>query len=202
VGGDLVDYLPLGPDRTGLVIADVSGKGLSAALLMAKLQTIVRTLAAEYPALRQFASRVNDAFRREGLANIFASMVYIELTPGTGHIRYINAGHPPPLLVHAGGITSTDKGDAAIGLIPQTAFRERSADLAPGDLFICYSDGVTEARNAQGEFFGVERLTAKLQGSRSLSAPETGAMLIAAVDRFVGEVRPHDDLSLVILKRG
>lgn len=201
VGGDLVDYLQTGPDRTGLVMADISGKGLSAALVMAKLQTIIRTLAGEYSDIPQFASRVNEAFRREHLPNAFASMVYFELSPGSGSVRYVNAGHPPVAILRAGTLTFSDKGDAAIGLIAQTGYRERFAELAPGDALVCYSDGLTEARNSAGEFYGTERLASLLPSLSQLSAQDMGNAIMAAIDRFAGDVHPHDDLSLIVLKR-
>ncbi len=201
VGGDLVDYLQPRPDQTGLVIADVSGKGLSAALVTAKLQTIIRTLAAEYDALPQLASRVNDAFRREHLPNVFASMIYLELTSGTGRVRYVNAGHPPPVTMSGGRVAFAEKGDAAIGLIGQTGYNERSTELSPGEMLVCYSDGLTEARNAAGEFYGTDRLAALLPSLAQYPAPEIGNRIMAAVDQFAADVRPHDDVSLIVLKR-
>ncbi len=201
VGGDLVDFLPLTSGRTGLVIGDVSGKGLSAALLMAKLQTIVRTLSAEYDTPSDVVSHTNDAFRRERLPNVFASMIYVEVSDTPGRIRYANAGHPPPFLVHDGAVSTAEKGDAAIGLMAGSAYAERTIDLVTGDLFICYSDGLTEARNEKGEFFGTDRIAGILPLLTALSAPDIGNGLLNAVRSFAGDIHPHDDLSLVILKR-
>jgi hypothetical protein len=201
VGGDLVDYLNFGSNRNGLVLADVSGKGLQAALLTAKLQATVRALGQDYEFTSKLVSKINEIFHRDSLPNMFASLLYAEIAPDSAHIKFVNAGHLPPLLLQSGVIRETTKGEQALGLIRESSYTEQSVELQPGDVFFAYSDGLTEARNERGEFFGPERLLRLLPGWQNLSAEKIGKAVTSEVDWFVGEARANDDLSLVILKK-
>ncbi len=201
VGGDLVDSLNLGTNRHGLVLADVSGKGLQAALLTAKLQATIRALGQDYNATADLVTKINEIFHRDSLPNMFASLLYMEVAPDTSHVKFVNAGHLPPLLLQSGTIRETPKGELALGLVGSSAFTEHTVELQQGDVFFAYSDGLTEARNERGEFFGSERLLRLLPTWQNLPAEKIGAAAIAEVDWFVGEARANDDLSLVILKR-
>jgi len=113
----------------------------------------------------------------------------------------VNAGHLPPLLVQSGIIHEMSKGEQALGLIGTSAYSEQTVELHSGDIFFAYSDGVTEARNDKGEFFGSERLLRLLPTWKQLSAEKIGNAVTSEVDWFVGEARANDDLSLVILKK-
>lgn len=201
VGGDLIDYVRVGEDRFGVALGDVSGKGLPAALLMAKLQATLRALATESPSLAELAAKINGIFHRDSLPRSFASLVYLELASLSGKIQIVNAGHLPPIIVRKGEVTFMDKGDRGLGISPESSYRRLEVELASGDFFIIYSDGVTEAQNENDEFFGLERLTRLISGQSDVSARAMGARILAAVDRFVDEAPRHDDLSLVILKR-
>jgi phosphoserine phosphatase RsbU/P len=201
VGGDLVDFLNFNDNRKGVILADVSGKGLQAALLTAKLQATVRALGEDYESIALLTSKINAIFHRDSLPNMFASLLYIELSPDSGHIKFVNAGHLPPVLLTAGGMRETTKGEQALGLIGSSSYTEQVADLDRGDVYLGYSDGVTEARNELGEFFGQERLQRLLPSLRNLGVSEIGQMITSEVDRFVGEARANDDISLVIVKR-
>lgn len=201
VGGDLVDFLRISDKQSFVALGDVSGKGLSAALLMAKLQSTVRAIATNERSLKKFASRINEIFHRDSLRNMFASLLYTELTTGSGRIRYVNAGHFPPILVFKKALREMPKGEPAIGLASGMKYSERSILLKPGQTFFAYSDGVIEARNVQGDFFGTERLFHFLPTIQHLSAPDMGEAIIRAVDQFIGEARANDDLSMIILKR-
>ncbi len=116
VGGDLVDFVTHEDGRVGLVLADVSGKGLPAALLMARLQATLLAFVSELPSLAALASRLHEAFRKRGLENRFATLVYLELEPGSAHIRLVNAGHMPPLVVGPGHIQPLPAGGPALGI--------------------------------------------------------------------------------------
>ena len=116
-------------------------------------------------------------------------------------MRLLNAGHLPPWVVHADSIEETPKGAPALGLMSQAVYTEQCVELAPGDLMVVFSDGLTEARDEQKEFFGDERLQALLPSLRGLSAEAAGLRLLEAVEQFAGEARPYDDLSMVVLKR-
>ncbi len=201
VGGDLVDYLALDADRTSLVLGDVAGKGLGAALYMAKLQATYRALAPGFASLKAMGHEMNAIFCRDGVSNRFISMVYVEVVARSGKIRILNAGHHPPLLVRKGQVTETEHGAAALGLAPDTEYAEQSLSMAPGDLLFVFSDGLTEARNSSGEFFGEERMLEMLQETVETSAAALGDTILETIRRFVGQSRPNDDLSLIIMKR-
>jgi phosphoserine phosphatase RsbU/P len=201
VCGDLVDYLKLGDAYIGLTMADVAGKGLSAALMMSKLQATVRAISNEKDSLSQFAEKVNHIFHRDSLPSLFASMLYIYVTPNHGKLKYVNAGHLPPLLLKGDTIEEMPKGDAAIGIIKNSKFREQQLKLDKGDILIVYSDGVTEAANEMGQFFGKERLINTIKRYNNLPADKLGEAITRQVEFFAGDAPRSDDLSLIILKR-
>lgn len=201
VGGDLVDSLDFGPDRRGLVLADVSGKGLQAALLTAKLQATIRALGKDSDSTAGLITKINEIFHRDSLPNMFASLLYLEIAHNGAQIKFVNAGHLPPLLLQSGVIHEMPKGEQAVGLIGTSSFTEHTVELKGGDVFFAYSDGLTEARNERGDFFGSDKLLQLLPNWQNLSAEKIGAAIISEVDWFVGEARANDDLSLVILKK-
>ncbi len=201
VGGDLVDYLQVDAERACVVLGDVAGKGLPAALLMAKLQATLRALAPEFTSVAEIGSRVNAILNRDGLPNRFATLVYLELGPASGRVRILNAGHMPPILLRGSALDELPRGSLALGLLAGATYEEQAADLLPGDTLVAYSDGVTEAMNAEGDFFGDDRFRALLPSVSNLSVAEAGARIVSAVARFVDTARPHDDISLVLLRR-
>jgi sigma-B regulation protein RsbU (phosphoserine phosphatase) len=201
VGGDLVDFIQITPERIGVTLGDIAGKGLRAALLTAKLQATIRALVPDVTSLSQLASKLNFIFCRDSLPNLFASVVYAELQPDSGQIRMVNSGHLPPVVLRNGRIEKTEKGGMALGLSPQATFTEQHVELGRGDLIIVYSDGFTEARNLEGSFFGEQRILELLPRIATDSAQQIGDRLLAEVDRFVGEARAYDDITIAILKR-
>jgi hypothetical protein len=201
VGGDLVDYLKVNGNRFGIAIGDVAGKGLPAALLMAKLQATLRAVVPDFLSLDKLAQKLNSIFYRDSLPNRFASMVYLEITSDLNQIRFVNAGHFPPIVTGHGQISEMEKGAPALGIMPDSTFVEESYQLKSGDFFIVYSDGVTEARNESGDFFGEERLKKLLLQLEEKSATRAGTTILQNVDDFIGDARHTDDLSLIILRR-
>jgi hypothetical protein len=201
VGGDLVDHLPLGEGRIGLTLGDVAGKGLPAALMAAKLQATLRAIAPDVGDLATRASKVNRIIRRDGLPNLFVSMLHADVSPDSGLVTFVNAGHHPPLHVHENGLTELERGDPAIGLSVDSAFHAQSVALKGQDLLIIYTDGVTEARNEIGRFFSDERFLELVQHCHGMSAQALGDRIIDAVSDFVQTARQSDDLSLIILRR-
>jgi hypothetical protein len=201
VGGDLVDCLELSPGRVGFTLADVAGKALPAALLMAKVQATLRALATDAPSLSDLAAKTNDILCRDGLPNRFATLLYFDLRDNDGGVRLVNGGHLPPVLVSGGGHHELQRGDMALGMMPGAAYREQHQDVRPGEMLVAYSDGLTEALNAAGEFYGDDRLRAVFAGLAALPAKEAGARILESVDAFIGTTRPYDDLSLIVLKR-
>ncbi len=201
VGGDLVDFIELDGGKAGLVLGDVAGKGLRAALLMAKLQATVRAVAGDMESLSDMASKVNRIFCRDSLKNIFASMVYLELVPGSGRVRVVNAGHFPPVVVKAGGVSTTQKGGAALGLTPAAVYTESELTLEPGEILCAYSDGVCEAQNVVGDFFGEERIRTILGRNFGKPVDAVGTEIVRVVNTFVGEAKRRDDLTLILVGR-
>jgi sigma-B regulation protein RsbU (phosphoserine phosphatase) len=201
VGGDLVDFVTHEDGRVGLVLADVSGKGLPAALLMARLQATVLAFVPELPSLAALALRLHKAFRTRGLENRFATLVYLELEPGSSRIRLVNAGHMPPLVVGPGQVQPLPAGGPALGMPTTATYEEQSVDLGAGEALVVYSDGVTEALNEGDAFFGDERLLGSLRETAGRPAAEVAHRLLGAVETFVGEARWHDDVSLVVMRR-
>ena len=201
VGGDLVDYLALPGGRLGLMLGDVAGKGLGAALLMAKLQATLRALAPETAALDGLGGRLNAIFCRDGLPNRFATLVYLELHPGSGSVHLLNAGHLPPLVLGGGGLTEMEPVAPPLGILPDAEYPEQRLQLTVGERLVAYSDGVTDARNTAGEMFGDDRLRALLTESLSLGPADLGMRLLSEILKFSGDERLPDDLSLIILQR-
>lgn len=201
VGGDLVDYLALDASRIGVALGDVAGKGLPAALLMAKLQATLRGFAPEGDSLAELGSRLNRILHRDGLPNRYATLVYLEIVADSGHVRMLNAGHMPPLLLHSAKVEEMPRASSALGMFLDATFVEQQVDLGIDDLLVAYSDGLTEAMNRAGEFFGEQRLHGLVADMGGQTAKTASARLVAAVEVFVGDAPRHDDLSLVVLKR-
>jgi hypothetical protein len=201
VGGDWVDLLEIDKNRFGVTLGDVAGKGLKAALLMVKLQATIRALATDFSSLAELGTKLNAILRRDGLPDSFASLVYLELQSDSGTVRLLNAGHMPPIILRGNNIQEIPYGTVALGVLPEANFIEQRTELQNGDVLLVYSDGLTEAQNETGDFFGEQRLMAFLRALVGLSAQKIGERMVAEVNHFVGEARVHDDLSLIALKR-
>jgi hypothetical protein len=201
VGGDLVDYLRTGSGHVGIALGDVAGKGLGAALLMAKLQATLRAIVSDHPDLDRLGRRLNAVLVQDGLVNRYATLFYAEVEPGGGALRYLNAGHNPPLLARWSGIEELGASSYPLGMLEDVDYRQGELELRPGEMLIAYSDGLTEARNAAGEEFGIERLRHALARLRNLPAEDAGRSLLDEVDLFLGRQRLEDDLSLIVLLR-
>ena len=201
VGGDLVDYLQIVPEKLSLSLGDVAGKGLPAALMMAKLQATIRAISPLSSSLSEMGTRLNQIVCRDGLPSRFASLVQLEIDANSGHVRLLNAGHLPPLIVRADKVEVLERGSPAIGLSPKMEFSEQHVDLEQGDLLIVYSDGVTEARNSIGRFYSDERLLDLADDLRGKTARQAGDEIIDSVRQFVRGAPPHDDLSIILARR-
>jgi hypothetical protein len=201
VGGDLVDYHELRDGRMGIVLGDVSGKGLGAALLMAKLQATLWAIATDFSSLADMGARANHILCRDGVSGKFATLVYLELLPDTGLVRVLNAGHLPPISLNGGRIEHMASVAPPLGVIPGADYSEQRVELEPGGTLVVYSDGVTEAENKSGEFFGEGRLQELLPRLKALSAEAACATILSEVQAFIGEERYSDDLSIAVLRR-
>jgi sigma-B regulation protein RsbU (phosphoserine phosphatase) len=201
VGGDLVDHLQIVPDKLFLSLGDVAGKGLPAALMMAKLQATIRAISPLSESLSELGTRLNQIVCRDGLPSRFASLVHLEITANSGRVRLLNAGHLPPLIVRNDRVDEMDRGSPAIGLSRKVEFSEQQIELDEGDLMIIYSDGLSEARNTIGRFYTEDRLKEFAPELRGLPADQAGEMLVDSVRRFVQGAPPHDDLSIILVRR-
>ena len=201
VGGDLVDHMLVGPGRFSISLGDVAGKGLGAAMYMAKLQATIRALAPTTDSLVDLAGQINSIFRRDGVPSRFASLIYLELVEGSNGVSLLNAGHLPALHLSRDGIETYPRGSPAIGLMDDPVFASRETTMTSGDVLAIYSDGISEARNQEGEFFGDNRLKKLLKRGSGKKAGELGRDIIDAVDRFVGDAPQHDDVSLVVIRK-
>lgn len=201
VGGDLVDWQQLDAHRCAVAIGDVAGKGLPAALMMAKLQATLRALAQDASTIDDLGRRVNRIFVRDGLRNSFTTLVYLEIGAGDSEVAVLNAGHMPPLVVRGSTITELPRGGPALGLLASADYERQDARLGPGDYLVVYTDGVTEAMNRATDFFGDDRLLALLTDLGDLSATQVVERVLKAVDAFVAGAPAHDDISLAVLRR-
>jgi hypothetical protein len=201
VSGDLVDYLCIGDRRLGTALGDVAGKGLGAALCMARIQATLRAIVEQCGSLSSLMACMNRIVCRDGLPTRFSTLVYAEVRPESGIVRLVNAGHYPPVVLRKKSLSVMSPGAPALGITPNARYRDQSVSLAKGESLIVYSDGITDARNERGEHFDEKRLMDMLPGLSGLSAAELGKSVVSAVDRFVGEAPPNDDLSILVLQR-
>jgi sigma-B regulation protein RsbU (phosphoserine phosphatase) len=201
IGGDYYDFLDLGPGKLGVLLADVSGKGVAAALLTANLQASFRSqleLGMKQPGA--LLASVNKLFYESTPAEYFATMFFAEYREETRELRYINCGHPAALLLRAGGAIERLEATALpIGVFPTWSCEEKSVSLAPGDVLIVFSDGVLEAGIERGEEFGESRLIAALEAARGPELEPLLDSIIEEVLRFSPGAQ-SDDVTLIALR--
>ena len=200
VGGDYYDFVPLSGNRLGVVIADVSGKGTPASLMMASVHAWLRALAGTESATR-ILERLNRFVYASTETSRYVTLFYAELDPARRRLVYVNAGHVPPFLVRADGSEERLRcGGPVLGLLDEVTLEPGELVLEPGDLLVAVTDGATEAMDAAGLEFGDERVRQALAANRGQGAAATLGALVAAVDAWVGPVGCSDDLTAVILK--
>ena len=201
-GGDCYDAVTFAPDRVGLTIADVAGKGLPAALIMSSLQAAFRAFAVESGAPAAICASVNRLLCAQMIAGRFATCCYLRLDTSRGTLAYTNAGHNAPLLVHRGGaVERLETGGLVMGVFPDAEYREGSASVASGDRLVLYTDGITEARDDAGEEYGAARLEAAVLGSRALDAAAIHAAVMSEVTAFAVNGFDDDATLLVVAIR-
>ncbi|MEX2264930.1 MAG: SpoIIE family protein phosphatase [Bryobacteraceae bacterium] len=202
VGGDYYDFLPFDDGRIAVLVADVSGKGMSAALLMSSLQARVQVLADEPDDLARMVTRLNRLISQNCPSNRFITFFICLIDPRTGEIAYSNAGHNPPLLVRRDGrVDSLDKcGGPPLGILRSVTYERGLERMEPGDVLVLYSDGVTEASNPEGEEFGEKGLAAVFRG-RNEPAGNLIEDVIQAVADWTSNAPPADDITLAVIRR-
>jgi serine phosphatase RsbU (regulator of sigma subunit) len=203
--GDFYDVIPLPNGRFGILVADVADKGMGAALYMALARTLLRTYALEYHTRPDFAMKVtNRRILMDTNVTMFVTVFYGILDPRTGQLTYCNAGHNPPYILRVGGegrVQELGKTGMVVGAMPGVSWEQRAVQLGPGDMLVLYTDGVTDAENESGSFFGQERLLEIVQAHGGRPAHEVQAGLLRAVETFTGEASQFDDITLVIAVR-
>jgi sigma-B regulation protein RsbU (phosphoserine phosphatase) len=202
VGGDYFDLIELGERRLGIVIGDVAGKGMPAALLMALLQGSLRTLLTAGLRGPDLIAKLNGHLHANIPSNRLVTLFYAEMDLATGEVRYVNGGHNPPFLLRAdGGLERLPATAVALGIVPNLEPEELRLTLAHGDRLFLYTDGITEAFNAADEEFGEERLEALLDLSRGEAAPGLIEAVQGGVLRFCAGEPPRDDMTLMVIDR-
>jgi serine phosphatase RsbU (regulator of sigma subunit) len=199
IGGDFFDYIDLPNGVFGFVLGDVSGKGLPAALLTAVVQGVFAIEASMNHSPAEALGRINEALIRKAVQGRFATLFYGVLTPG-GQLTYTNAGHVPPIVIGTAGIRRLQRGGTIVGVFPDTVYEQETVTLDPGDFVVVFSDGVTEAFNAEWEEFGEARLNDCVRAHAGLSPVALLDQVIAAVHAFVKDAVQSDDVTVVVLR--
>lgn len=201
VGGDLVDYINYKSGDLGIIIGDVSGKGLGAALLMAKLQASLKAFVRIEQSSQLIIKNLNAVFYEDVSASHFASLIYLTIFSQDKYINLINAGHMPPLLYQNNSVTELEHSIPALGISPKLNIVEQKIDMKQGDVLFLYSDGLSEAQNANHELFGEERVKKLVNKNAAKSVQDFSNAILDEVKNFIGDERIADDLSFVIIKR-
>ncbi len=209
VGGDFYDFIKflydvikLKEDRLGIVIGDVSGKGVPAALFMAKVMADFRGLSHDYNEPSETMAAINDRLVEEGVSGMFVTLQYLIYEPKARAIKYSNAGHNPLVWVKNNGetILLTQDVGSPIGIIPDSEFKTDGFPVSSGDIFIMYTDGISEARDINQKEFGENRILEIAKADRNLSAQELADKLVSEVANFSKGMPQHDDMTVIILK--
>ncbi len=204
VGGDYYDFMERAGGKLGISVGDVSGKGIGASLLMAGLHACLHVLNASGLDLTSIMGRLNEHFCEHSAQNKFVTFFNAELDAGENRLRFCNAGHNPPLLLRAAGgeVEQLSEGGPVLGVIEGAEYLMAVRDLAPGDLVLLYTDGVTETKTRDGEEFGIRRLADFLLSSYRSSPSGILESLVQELARFRGPEEPReDDMTLVLIKR-
>ncbi|HWT02657.1 MAG TPA: SpoIIE family protein phosphatase [Pyrinomonadaceae bacterium] len=205
VGGDYYDFLLLPGGRFGIAVGDVSGKGIAAALLMASLQASLRGQAVVGTSdLAELMSTVNRLVYDASAENRYATFFYAQYEPQTRSLTYVNAGHNPPMILRSANgsreVLRLEAGGCVVGLLPNFPYGQACVTLEPGDTFIGFTDGISEAMNPSDEEWGEECMLEAARECDGLSASEIIARLIAAADEFAAGAKQHDDMTLVVVR--
>ncbi|OPY47004.1 MAG: Bacterioopsin transcriptional activator [Methanosaeta sp. PtaU1.Bin028] len=202
VGGDFYDFIMQPDGRCSLVIADVAGKSISAALFMALSRTIVRANATNQPNLTEVLKSTNKMIAAEAPEGMFVTLIYGVLDGRDQSFRYANAGHPPPLVFRSNGrsLEEESSSDVALGAMEGALYRERLLRFCSGDVALFYTDGVTETMDADGRMYGTDRLIEVVRRSCTKSAQQIIDDILADISAFSGSREQHDDITMVAVK--
>jgi sigma-B regulation protein RsbU (phosphoserine phosphatase) len=203
VGGDFFDYFALDENRIGIVVADVSGKGVPAALFTMVTRAVLKSVALNHQSPAQCLSEVNNLLSQDNHACMFVTLYYGVLDLRDGRLNYSNGGHNPPRLVRgadAGVEVFPLTTNLALGIIPGYEFHDDEIQLEVGDALFLYTDGVTEARNTSNEEFGNDRLDNQLSKSNQSQVENLVDVVVKAVEQFAGEMEQFDDITCLAVR--
>lgn len=202
VSGDYYDFIPLSPTRLAIALADISGKGISAALLMASLQAALRIQAhmdgRSAPA--ELVARLNSEMFKNTSDDRYATFFYAVYDSHAKTLTYTNAGHLAPFFICDGKVQRLDEGGTVVGMFEDFAYEQKTLKVEPGSVFVAFSDGLTEPENAYGEEFGMERLRAEILRQRDIPAQKLAEDLIAASEQWAGSAEQADDITVVVAR--
>ena len=200
VGGDLYDYLLLDDDHLMIVVGDVSGKGVPAALFMVIAKTLLETHSIQRLSPSEIFQRTNNELCKGNETGLFVTCWLGIITLSTGEMRFVNAGHPYPVLYHSGEFKFVEtKPNFVLGGMEGLPYTEHTITLEKGDRLLVYTDGVTEATDANEKLFGDDRLINAMKGTETMTAPETLKSLRKSIDAFVGDAEQFDDITMLQL---
>ncbi len=202
VGGDYYDYIPIDDHSIQVVIADVAGKGVPAALLMSATAAAVQLEASEKRDMLEVVDRLNNGIYSVSEGNRYVTLLLGDIDACSHSLRYVNCGHNPALLLQAKthDVVPMNSSCFPVGMFDSVGCEINRADLAAGDILVLYTDGITEAENPQGEEFGMERLSALIQSSSMLSADELMNHILETAADFCREVGFNDDATILVVK--
>ncbi|MFC2164871.1 SpoIIE family protein phosphatase [Acidobacteriota bacterium] len=202
VGGDFYDFIEIDSDRLGITIADVSGKGVSASLLMASMRARLHAEMNPQYTIEDMATRLNDFVHRDTASNKFITFFFGELNTNTGEFTYINAGHTPPVLLDKKGkVQRLESGGFCLGMFPSVQFMVQKINIDQGDLVSIFTDGLTECRSAANEELTEEGLIKIIKKNRKLQSQNLLEKIYEDLDLFTIGTEQMDDMTLVIIKR-
>ena len=202
VSGDYYDFIPLGPSRLGIALADISGKGISAALLMASLQASLRSNAMldGQGGTAALVGRLNQQLFKNTSDDRYATFFYSVYDSDTKTLTYTNAGHLAPFFVNAGRVQQLDEGGTVVGLFEEVPYTQGTLKVEPGSVLVAFSDGLTEPENVYGEEFGMERLKEEVIRQVNVPPPRAAENLIAAAEQWAGSAEQADDMTVVVVR--
>lgn len=202
VGGDFYDFFKMDDTHVGFVIADVSGKGIPAALFMAVSRTIIRTTGVQKLPSDECMTIANELLSKESLDCMFVTVFYGIIDVESGEINYTNAGHNPPMLLHADGAVEElpHSENVVVGIINDYKYKQATVKLAPGDTLFTFTDGITEAFNTIQEEYGEERLKMELKTRADIPAKKLTDEIIQSVRTFAGEEPQSDDITTLTIR--
>jgi phosphoserine phosphatase RsbU/P len=204
VSGDYYDFIRTGPDRVAIALADISGKGIFAALLMASLQSALRSQASldGNCGTAELVSRLNRHIFRNTSDDRYATFFYADYNVAARTLTYTNAGHLAPFFVIGDSITELSEGGTVIGMFEEFPYMQGTVKCEPGSLLVVFSDGLTEPENVYGEEFGIQRLKDEVLRQRSMPPQHIAENLIAAAEQWAGTPEQADDITVVIARMG